>query len=156
MHFGVHLVPVMGQHNPSTKFRCLNWTLNPVVLTYAPSAFTDSHHIFIVTFKLLCQIQPPLINKSCRILKLLWFAWKYVDQWGVPPHWVCDAVEGNCLKRFTPTRYQRSHFTPRYKPEGTYTLTPLLWYLVGLLLFLFSVLFKKRQEKDPSASRGWA
>jgi len=49
------LVPVMGQHNPSTKFRCLNWTLNPVVLTYAPSAFTDSHHIFIVTFKLLCQ-----------------------------------------------------------------------------------------------------
>lgn len=31
-------------------------------------------------------------------------------------------MEGNCLKRYTPTRHQRSHLTPRYKSEGTYTL----------------------------------
>lgn len=68
-------------------------------------------------------------------------------------HCVCDAMEGNCHKRPTPTRHQKSHLTTRYNSGGTYTLAPLLWDLLVLLLSLLLSLFTERQEKDSSASR---
>lgn len=70
------------------------------------------------------------------------------------PHWVCDVTEGSYHKRSTPTRHQKSHLTTRHNSgEPTHCSASLLWELLVLLLSLLLILFTKRQEKDPSASR---
>lgn len=102
-----------------------------------------------ITVKLLCQSQPPLTNKGCRILKLLWISWKHVAKWDTPPRWVCDAMEENCHKRFTPTRHQRSHLTPRYKCERTYSSFGSIAHCShNFIYFFFSILLEEERKRS--------
>lgn len=66
-------------------------------------------------------------------------------KWDIPPGWVCDAMEENCHKRFTPTRHQRSHLTPRYKCERTYTSFGSIAHCSQNFLFIYFFLCSVRR-----------
>lgn len=70
------------------------------------------------------------------------------------PHWVVKPWRWTVIRGQSLLDIKKATLLPgTIQGEHTHCLAPLLWELLFLLLSVFLILFKKRQEKDPFSSR---